>query len=301
MLGIEIGPYGLAIALVNETSDDNLDHCICHYIEGNDLEKNGKELKRYLDDAGYTGGAAHIVLHPDTYNIYFVDRPEVEDDELTEAVRWKIKDLIDLPLDELVVDAFALPEDAYGGSQKKAYAVAVRREQMDKIVSMLEMSGVSIGSIGISELAIENLLKRCHQNEGGSSAVLRLRQAGGTLILSDGGYLYLTRKVEGGISMIDLGEGEVRQEGLDSLLLEIQRSLDFYDSQLGKGRVRRFLMAPTRIDHSKVDDYLESHLGINVVSLNINDLFDVERQIPDDLQAHCFAAIGAACGQRGRQ
>ncbi|MFT7685413.1 MAG: MSHA biogenesis protein MshI [Candidatus Azotimanducaceae bacterium] len=301
MLGIEIGPYGIAVAVVGQTSDDNLDHCMCHFIEGNDLEKNGEKLKEYLDDVGCGGKAAHIVLHPDIYDIYFVDRPEVEDSELKEAIRWKIKDLVDIPLDELVVDAFALPDDAYGGSQKKAYAVTIERAQMDSIVSMLDTSGVDIRYVSISELAIENLLKLRRENDDGSSAVLRLRTAGGTLSLSDGGYLYLTRALESGISMIELGDGEVRQEGLDSLLLEIQRSLDFYDSQLGKGRVRRFLMAPTRIDHSKVDDFLESNLGIKVVSLNINELFEVDEEIPDELQAHCFAAIGAACGEGSRK
>jgi MSHA biogenesis protein MshI len=300
MLCIEVSPYGLAIALIDQTKDENLDHCMCRYIEGNDLDENGELLKAYLDDAGYTGTEAHIVLHPDIYKIYFVDRPEVEESELRDAIRWKIKDLVDIPLDELVVDAFALPGDVYGGVQKKAYAVTIGRGRMDKIVSMLETSGVNIKDISISELAVENLIKRSYEDDG-ASAVLRMRAAGGTLNLSDGGFLYLTRSLECGISMIEMGDGEVRQEGLDSLLLEIQRSLDFYDSQLGKGRVRRFLMAPTRVDHSKIGRYLESNLGLNVVSLNVNDLFEVDEDIPGEIQAYCFAAIGAACGKGTRQ
>lgn len=39
-----LAPYGLAIALVDQSKDENLDHCMCHYIEGNDLDDNGRRL-----------------------------------------------------------------------------------------------------------------------------------------------------------------------------------------------------------------------------------------------------------------
>ena len=295
MLGIEIGPYGLALAWVDQSDKGELDQCVCHYIEGNDIDENGKNLKQYLDKAGLFGQSAHVVLHPDMYKLYFVDRPEVEEEELSEAVRWKIKDLVDSPLDELVVDAFSLPDDAYGGNQKKAYAVAIERSRMDSIVSMLENNGVTILDISISELAVENIVNRFKTDVGGA-AILRMRNAGGTLNLSDGGFLYLTRSLECGISMIETGQEDVRQDGLDSLLLEVQRSLDFYESQLGKGRVRKFLMAPTRVPHTKIDDYLKSNLGVKVESLDVNELFDVKEEISGEMQAYCFAAIGAACG-----
>jgi len=299
MLGIEISPYGLAIAWVDETEGETFGRCHCYYIEGNELEKNGVKLKEYLSTSGYSGVGARVVLHPDLYNIYFIDRPDVADDELKEAVRWKIKDLVDIPLEELLIDAFSLPEDAYGGNQRKAYVVTIKRNEMDRIVQMLGKSGVEIKDVSISELAVENLVQLCEEEQGGA-AILQMRNTGGTLNLSDGGNLYLTRAMECGISMIKMGQEDVRQEGLDNLLLEVQRSLDFYDSQLGKGRIRKFLMAPMRIKHKIIDDYLQSNLGVKVVSLNINEMFEVEEEIPNDLQAHCFAAIGAACGEMNR-
>ena len=47
-LGIEVSPYGIAIAWVDPASDQSMGECECKYIEGVNLEENGRELKKYL-------------------------------------------------------------------------------------------------------------------------------------------------------------------------------------------------------------------------------------------------------------
>ncbi len=296
LLGIEVSPYGIALAWIDRPESGSNGTCQCHYIEGNDLAENGRSLKKYLSDCSLDNMPAHVVLHPAIYHIHFIDRPEVEDEELDEAVRWKIKDLVDVPVKDLVIDAFALPGDAYRGGQKKVYAVTIERELLQEIVSTIEASGADIKSIGISELAVSNVVSMMHDDVGGA-VMLRMRNSNGTINLSDAGDLYLTRQIESGVSMLETSDESVRDGMMENFLLEIQRSLDYYDNQLGKGGIKNFLMAPTRVDHHLIEDCLRDQLGIEVRSIDVNDLFEVEQAIPFELQSNCFAAIGAACGE----
>ena len=295
-LGIEVGPYGLGMAWVNRSGDGPGGVCDCHYVEGNDLAKNRIGLETYLSENAFAGMPTNVVLHPAMYDIFFVDRPEVEDHELAEAVRFKIKDLVDLPLKELIVDAFAVPDDAYRGNQKKVYAVCARKSFLEEVVLTVKEAGLDLRTIGIGELAVRNIVGLLHQDRG-SAAMLRMRNSNGTIYLSDGGDLYLTRHVESGISKLEKDGDAGGHAVMDELLLEIQRSLDFYYSQLGKGAIRNFLIAPTRLDHDAMDEYLCDNLGLKVRSLNVNEMFDSEREISGELQGNCFAALGAACDE----
>ena len=293
-LGIEISPFGIAIARVDRAPSEGLGSCECHYIEGANFAENGRALKNYLSESGFEKMPTHVVLHPAMYDIYFVDRPEVDDSELDEAVKWKIKDLVDEPLKNLVVDAFGLPLDAYRGAQKKVYAVTTQREALEDIVNTVKNAGAQLKSVNISELAVRNIVNLLHEDEGGA-ALLRMRNSSGTINLTDSGNLYLTRNIESGISMLESSNPSRRESVMDEMLLEIQRSLDYYDSQLGKGLIRNFLMAPTRLTDHKIDDYLSKNLGIKVHSLDVNEMFEVQETLSSELQGNCFAAIGAAC------
>ena len=63
------------------------------------------------------GTQCSFVLNPKDYNLHLVEAPNVEPDELRSAVRWKIKDLLDMKIDEAAIDVFEVPEDAYRGRE----------------------------------------------------------------------------------------------------------------------------------------------------------------------------------------
>lgn len=286
------------MAWVDRSHGNSFGSCECHFLAGNDLYRSGKVLKKHLAKSALRHMPTHVVLHPALYEIYFIDRPDVQDDELCDAVKWKIRDLVDAPLKELVIDAFALPDDAYRGSQRKVYAVAVRKKLLQEIIRSIKASGLNILSIGISELAVGNIVNLL-SDESKGAAILRMRNSNGTINLSESGNVYLTRRIESGISILENEDESERSRMMEEFLLEIQRSLDYYDTQLGKGSIRDFLIAPTRIDHQLIDDYLRDQLGLNVRSVDVNSLFEIEEEMPNELQSNCFAAIGAACGEVG--
>lgn len=297
VLGMEVSPFGVALAYLSEEQRDGLARAECHFIEATGSELVS-DITSWIEQRNLQRIGVQVVLHPTLYHLYFVDRPDVEDENLSEAVRWKIKDLVDEPLKGLVVDAFALPEDAYRGAQKKVYVVAMSRAVLREQVKLLEKLPVTIKGIGISELADRAILSYLHLDPGGA-ALLRLRSATGTLNIVDSGDLYLTRNIESSISILESATEHNRTQVLDELLLEVQRCVDFYDSQLGKGAIRKMLVAPTRLQRTAFDEYLSDNLGMSVHPVDLNEAFSFPAPLDLDLQSQCFAALAAATERLG--
>ncbi|NQZ53052.1 MAG: hypothetical protein HRT93_02240 [Piscirickettsiaceae bacterium] len=58
-----------------------------------------------------------FILNPDDYQILQIDAPEVPKQELSTALRWHIKDLIDFHIDDVVLDHLELPTENTLGKQ----------------------------------------------------------------------------------------------------------------------------------------------------------------------------------------
>jgi MSHA biogenesis protein MshI len=257
------------------------------------------ELQSLASRLAYSGMPATIVLHPSLYRIYFVERPNVPDEDVGDAVKWQIKDQVEKPLAELLVDAFSVPDDAFRGSTRMVYAVAAERLLVQNAVDWVTATGMKVDTVQIAELAMRNIMSLM-DTEQGSIALLRLRNTSGTILLSQAGSIYLARQIETGLSMIDGVEESVQARMLDDMLLDIQRSLDYFESQLRKGVVRNFYVAPTRqLMDVQVHEYLQQQLNVNVSGLDLADLFEADDTFTIDLQGQCFAAIGAALGEAG--
>jgi hypothetical protein len=64
----------------------------------------GKALAKVVKTMEIEGKQCSYVLNRKDYNLHLVEAPEVEDSELRAAMRWKIKDLLDMKLDDAAID-----------------------------------------------------------------------------------------------------------------------------------------------------------------------------------------------------
>jgi len=297
-LGIEISPVGIAIATIKPGIEVGKEACECHFIEGTDLAENGRALKKYISDTDSQDLPTNIVLHPSMYKLFYIQRPDVDEVDLSDAVKWQLKDQVDCPLSEVVVDCFSLPDDAFSGSNNMVYAVVAEKSVVEEATRAALDATVDVKSVEICELAMRNIVNMLEADmEGAGAALLHMRNSDGTINLSQGGNLYLTRQLESGLTMLEMADEASQEEMLDELLLEIQRSLDYYDSQLHKGSIRNVMLGPTRLDSALVGDHLKDRLGMDITILDLNELFEVKENMSGELQNQCFSAVGAAHSQ----
>ena len=241
---------------------------------------------------GWTGMACSLVLPRQDYQLLLADAPDVPAAEVAAALRWRIKDLLSYPVQQAALAASPLPADAYRGRQKKAYVAALQTTLLEQRAAIIDAAGLNLDCIEIAEFALNNLQSRIEAP--GAAILLHLFERGGLLNIVEAGQLYLSRESEQDLQVL-LDEQEPFQHR-EELLLEVQRSRDFYESQMGKGIITRLQYSPDRVDMLPLADYLASQLGLVAEPLEIERIVAVDETISLDTRAACTLAIGAALG-----
>jgi MSHA biogenesis protein MshI len=105
-----------------------------------------------------------------------------------------------------------------------------------------------------------------------------------------------TKDVEQGGLSLDEGPSE-RDRLIDNIALEVQRSLDYYESHFSQPPIQSLVVAPLPQPVSGLINTLAEQLGMQVRELDLNAAFDAEPPMNREQQAQCFTAIGAALRQ----
>jgi MSHA biogenesis protein MshI len=249
-------------------------------------------LPERVSAMGLRGAPCNALLSARDYNLYLVEAPVVEESELRSAVRWKVKDLLDIPLEDAVIDIFPVPEDAFQGRSRMLYVVAAQKTRVQALIELVDRAGLELRSIDIPELVMRNITSRFADDSNGL-AFMALKTTGSSLNLSRQGNLYLTRRINTQVAAEVMESGE--WEGLrDRLVLEVQRSLDYYESQMGQHPVSRVTLAPRREDAGALAASLDETMAADVRVLKFAARLDHDEGIAEDRLHACMLAIGAA-------
>jgi len=234
------------------------------------------------------------VLPASAYQLLLVELPNVPADELLAAVRWRIKDLIDFPLEEAVVELLDMPRHANPGNAPIAYAVVSRRAEILQQIDMMKAADLRMDVIDIPELCIRNIAVLLPQDEFGI-AFLHFTAECGYLTVTHKGVLHMLRRLETGRHALAEASGDefALQERVAGIALEVQRSLDYYESHYDRRPISEIVLGPGA-DLDAVPVAMTDALGLTISRLNLDELFSIEGDISVEEQAGCLLAVGAA-------
>jgi len=230
------------------------------------------------------------------YQVMQVDAPNVPAEEAKSAVRWRVKDLIDYPLEAATVDALSIPAANGGGARRpQMFVVAARNERIAAAAKPFNDADVPLEVIDIPELAQRNLA-RCFEQEGRGIAILAFDRNGGLLTFTSGGELYQYRRIDVSLESLAADSAEQRQALFERIVLELQRSLDHFDRQFRGFAVAKVLVTPAP-GAEDMQQYLAAHLDVPVALLELSQVMDFPH-VPElnepHRQAQCLHLIGAA-------
>ncbi len=254
-------------------------------------ESQEKVLARIAADYGLKRVSCSTVLDQNEYSLLLTEAPDVPADELRAAMRWRIKDLIDFHINDATIDVFDVPGERVVGRARPMYAVAARSAVIQKRVDLLDSAGINLEVIDIAEMAQRNLAALLPEDARGV-ALLSFAAGSGLLTISKQGELYLSRSLDVGLDV--LTQAEDVGGYFDRVVLEIQRSLDYYDSHFRQPPLAGVVLVPLSRPVPGLEDHLRANLSVNVSSMDLTQLMDFRGEFDPTARARCLLTIGAA-------
>lgn len=291
----------IAIARVRREKDLPPSLELCELQEIENISIRDAEIARLTNQYDLDQYECVSSLELGDYNLLLVEAPDVQPEELRSAIRWRVKDLIDFHIDDAVVDVFEVPAHKATGKNKMMYAVVARSNRVKQVIDQLNNAGLNLNIIDIPELALRNISAMLPEDVGGV-ALIYVGQHQGLITITKQSSLFLSRTVNVGSStlpesVLSVMDDESCRQWLDTIVIEVQRSMDYYESHFSQAQVSSLVMTPIGKEIPGATEYLSEQLQIPARMLDVNELIDVPEKIPSFVQSRCLLAIGSALRQ----
>ncbi|NGZ84602.1 agglutinin biogenesis protein MshI [Duganella aceris] len=266
-------------------------------------EQNGASLAKLGRELHADRYRCTSLLGAGAYQLLMVEAPNVPADEMKTALGWRVKDMIDFPLEDATIDMALLPPPASAGAShsRQAFAVAARNGPIEQHQRLFADSKIPLEAIDIGEMAQRNISAML-EPEGRGVALLAFDQDGGLLTVSFQGELYLARRIDVPLSQLMDPDAERLQQAHDRITLELQRSLDHFERQFHFVAVAKLVLAP--VGDGKLLAYLSSNLYLPVEQLDLAKVLDLSEaeHLRDAVAQNSFlATLGAALREEERK
>ncbi|AWL10779.1 hypothetical protein HMF8227_00271 [Saliniradius amylolyticus] len=231
-LGLEYSAEGVSLSLFSE--QDGLWRWEQQQFFA--ANKWATELPDWVAEHSAQNTPCHVTLSTGLYQLRQVEKPNVKDDEVVQALKWSVPELMGTN-EEQIIDCFELPVQP--SSVNKVNLVATPRSLVESVIEHVSKAHLKLNTISIEELSLCDLLgvkdepqMLISQGQGDEVCLLIVRQ----------GKLYFTRRIRGIGQLSKLGPQMADSDVVEGLALEIQRSMDYFESQLRQPQVQKLVI-----------------------------------------------------------
>ncbi|MEE8366273.1 MAG: hypothetical protein V3R76_10830 [Gammaproteobacteria bacterium] len=288
-IGVDFLPAGVAVAQVRTDKKSPGKILLSEYLPAVGQAAQIQALQGWVRKHRLQKSDCVCLIASDDYDVYQIEKPIVEEAELTSALTWRIKDLINYEVTSAVVDSYPLPISNKNNIQQIS-VVCAHESTVGFYVDSIKSTGLTLSAIDIHDLVSKNL-PCVHQGIGRTQAILSLDKQSGVLSIFHDTDLYVSRDFKIGIDQITRAGSEDESE-YDSLLLEIQRSMDYFESYYGIGPVSNMSIFPRLPAIEKLAGYLQNFTSFDIDFVTPGESGETGNE--GILEAHCFHAYCAA-------
>lgn len=284
---LSIAPREISLAYITQKKNKpELVLCDVFPYQENNLEE---ALTRYVKRKDLEGVPCSLMLRPEDYQLLSMEALPVPPEEFQAAIRWAVKDLIHASTEGSVIDSFPLVAPKLANAKAMMMVVVAQLAYLQKISAAIRESGLDLRIIDIPEMALRNIASLYEREGKGIGFIYIQNKIANFLVIRDK-KLCFTRQVHGNS---DSSDNELI---LDEMALEVQRSLDYYESQWRQGRPSEIIFATVS---SESVSGLSARLGISVRQFNIADSILPQQKIDFALQNQCLFVLGGALREEG--
>ena len=298
-LAVVLGKNGVYLSKI-ESKDAILKVARCEYYQTGAV--SGASLAKLRRAANIAGYDVTTLLAPSEYQMLMVEAPNVPANEMKTAVRWKIKDSLNYHVEDATIEVLSIPSGKFGsGRTPSVYVIAASNLTIKKRIVLFEQAGIDMGAIDIPEMAQRNIASLFEQGDQ-ALAMLTFDENGGLLTFTAGGELLLSRFMEISVGQLQDANENLHKQFSERVGFELQRSLDYFDSQFGHMTISRVLVGVP--DNTGLVAFLAGAVEAKVEKLDLSQVMDISG-IPalDDSEfaAYALSSLGAALRPEGEK
>ncbi len=299
-LGVFCSPSGTALAVIEGVNDS------CPRVSNCTILPQNTQIADYVSSHALQNSVCVDVLSSGDYSLIQIDLQGVKDEEKREAARWQIRELIDYPAEEAVIDLLEVPLV----SEKeisRTFVVTAPISALKARTAELTAADLHLEAIDIPELAIKVLLE-LYPDEPRGLCLLWIREQTGLVVVCRGDTFFFSRSLNVGMTHLQQESvatddgilSENNQSLLDGIVLEVQRSLDYCESNFRLPPVPKMLVALCGNDSVEIIEYLDRYLQPDVIAADFRQILDLPFDIDSSTINSCLPAFGAALRAGGR-
>lgn len=296
IVAISFVSNGFAIAVTRYAEQERPRLLHCEFVSTNEAQIL-PQLEALVKNHRLEEYDCHILLAPEQYRSISIEAPAVASEEMKQAMRWRIADLLDYPVDQATIDYFHLPKSNRPNTPQMLEVVACTNQLVSTLSERCRQAGLHVKVIDIQETALRNLATLLPENQQGI-ALLHLQKDAGRVIIQKNGAIYLSRKIASGYQQLAEASAnnglEFGSMEHDSLALEIQRSFDYVENFFDIPPINSLAVVLMPIDTQKIINFLMLSHGITARAMDLSAIVDSDILLDDALQNSCAPVIGAS-------
>jgi MSHA biogenesis protein MshI len=240
-----------------------------------------------IDTYNLSDASCCLSLPGNRYQLLQIDKPSIPDEELTAALAWAVKDLVNMPAEDLVADYFHLPTKIpMQGDKLNVIVTSIKT--VKPLVDLFLKHNIDLTGIVPEEMVIRNII-----GSTDSARLLLSQQKNEEIALQivKKDQIYFARKLRGFNRIHEYSAQELVDGLTDSLSLEVQRSMDYFESQLKQAPIKEILIAMPTEHQTLIAEQIAAHFPIDVNVMQIsNSCVTVEQPLSEQF----YPALGGS-------
>ena len=225
-------------------------------------------------------------LRFDDYRLLSTEAPAVPEEDVVDAVRWEVRDMIDFPVEDATIDVFPVPEEA--PNQNIINVIAAKKEVITERASMFKEAKLKLNMIDIEELAYRNIAATQEKETQGSVVVI-IRKDHGMVLFCKAGELHFSRRLGVGYDTLNSDSSQI-----ESVALEIQRSIDYFDRHFANVGISNLILLPFPGNEENMAKFLDSNLSVACSLSDLKQGIEWRESVSHEQTVRCLLALGTA-------
>ena len=286
---VGIALYSAYVRVVRLKENDN-ELLSCELAEQYPLE-SPEQLPQLLEniiaELSLQNSQCVLVIPPEKVESVQIEMSELPTVDIQASLPWKLKELVSIPPQDMICDYIEMNIQPLG-QQPKAQIMVTSRTYIETILEPFHKAKVSISGITTEQF----VLARMQTLEDLAQLVfVQHKEMAGILLILKNQQICFARKIRGTDAVINMGPEQVKEYGADMIAIEIQRSIDYYESQLKQPPIKDVLMAIAGPNEALIGEILNMNLPVKTRAVKANNSVEDEA---GKVSLAYLAALGGA-------